>query len=111
VFQLEDNVDNNAMQQQQDYNKPPMAQAWDTARQIGSRAANAAGEGLTKLADSTEDQVRKNPLAAIGIALSAGVVLGALGMRILMPRRRTMLDRVGDYEAVKGARRLFNRIF
>src|SRR4051812_35188924 len=104
-------MDNNAMQPQQEYNKPPMAQAWDTARDIGSRAANAAGEGLTRLADSTEDQVRKNPLPAIGIALGAGLLLGAVGMRLLTPRQKTLVDRVADYEVVKGAIRLFNRIF
>jgi hypothetical protein len=102
-------MDNNAMQEQQEYNRPPLGQAWQTARDIGSRAANAAGEGLTRLADTTEDQVRKNP--SIGIALGAGVVLGALGMRIFMPRQKTMVDRIADYEVVKNAIKLFNRIF
>jgi hypothetical protein len=104
-------MDNNAMQGQQEYNRPPVAQAWDTARDIGSRAVSAAGAGLTRLADSTEDTVRKYPLAALGLALGAGVALGAIGTRLIMPRRRTMLERIGAFEAMKGARRLLQRVF
>jgi ElaB/YqjD/DUF883 family membrane-anchored ribosome-binding protein len=105
-------MDNNAMQQGQEYGKPPMAQqAWNTARQIGSKAANAAGEGLTKVADATEDTVRKYPLAAVGVALGCGVALGALVTGLAMPRPKTFTERLGEYEIAKKAMKLFGRLF
>jgi ElaB/YqjD/DUF883 family membrane-anchored ribosome-binding protein len=106
-------MDNNVMKKAEGYVKesPVAQQAWDAARQFGSRAANAAGQGLSKAADVTEDTVRKYPLAAVGVAMGAGVAIGALAASLLMPRPKTLTQRIGELEVLRGASRLLRRIF
>jgi ElaB/YqjD/DUF883 family membrane-anchored ribosome-binding protein len=105
-------MDNNAMQQQQNYDREPIAQqAWHAAKELGGRAATAAGQGITKVADATEDTVRKYPLAAVGIALGTGIALGALVTGLAMPRRKSLADRIGELDVVRGGLRLFRRVF
>ena len=102
-------MDNNVMKQAEDYVKQsPMAQqAWDAARQFG----RSAGAGITKAADATEDTVRKYPLAAVGIAMGAGVCVGALTVGLLMPRPKTLTQRIGELEVTRGIIHLFRRLF
>jgi ElaB/YqjD/DUF883 family membrane-anchored ribosome-binding protein len=102
-------MDNNVMKQAEGYVKQsPMAQqALDAARQFG----RSAGQGITKVADATEDTVRKYPLAAMGIAMGAGVAIGALTVGLLMPRPKTLSQRIGELEVTRGVVHLFRRLF
>ncbi|MBK7862903.1 MAG: hypothetical protein IPJ65_30695 [Archangiaceae bacterium] len=81
------------------------------AKQFGTKAATLAGEQATRLAETTEKNVRKYPLAAIGIAAGCGAVLGTLGTLLFMPRQKTMLDRAKDLEFYGQARRLWSKYF
>lgn len=47
----------------------------------GKDVADQALERATEARSTVEDKVRENPLAAIGIALGAGVLLSALSRR------------------------------
>ena len=56
------------------------AQAAETASNLyrGGRELLAGNEDLSKAADNLSAAVRKNPLAAVGIAFSAGLLLALL---------------------------------
>ena len=56
------------------------AQAAETASSLyrGGRDLIAGNEDLSKAADNLSAAVRKNPLAAVGIAFSAGLLLALL---------------------------------
>ncbi len=56
------------------------AQAAETASSVfrGGRDLIAGNEDLSKAADNLSAAVRKNPLAAVGIAFSAGLLLALL---------------------------------
>ena len=56
------------------------AQAAETASNLyrGGRELLAGNEDFSKAADSLSAAVRKNPLAAVGIAFSAGLLLALL---------------------------------
>jgi ElaB/YqjD/DUF883 family membrane-anchored ribosome-binding protein len=56
------------------------AQAAETASNLyrGGRDLIAGNEDLSKAADNLSAAVRKNPLAAVGIAFSAGLLLALL---------------------------------
>jgi hypothetical protein len=75
------------------------------ARQI----ATAASETLHEVPDKAREQVQKFPLATVGIAFGAGVVLGALGWAMLGPRPATFGDRIGEFADRKRLRKLLAR--
>ncbi len=56
------------------------ARAAETASSLyrGSRELLAGNEDLAKAADNVSAAIRKNPLAAVGIAFSAGLLLALL---------------------------------
>ncbi len=90
---------------------PIATQAFDTAKDLGARAVEAAGEGLDRAQIMTERTVRKYPLAAVGVAIGSGVALGVLGYRMLNPPKPTLTQRIGDMAIGQAALSFFRRIF
>lgn len=83
----------------------------NAAKQFGTRAAEVTSEQLGKLAEQTEKNVKKYPLAAIGIALGSGVVLGTLGTLLFTPKEPTMVDRFNDLQLGTQIRKLFSKYY
>ena len=87
----------------------------NAAKQFGTKAASLSSEYAGKAADSTEKNVKKYPLAAVGIALGSGVVLGTLGTLLFTPKKTSMYDRVAELnlgaQALKIGRKLLSRYF
>jgi hypothetical protein len=90
---------------------PIANQALDTAKDLGARAVEAAGEGFDKAQAMTEKTVRKYPLAAVGVAIGSGVALGVWGYRLLNPPKPTLTQRIGDLAIGQAALSMFRRIF
>ena len=64
---------------------------------LGGKALDLAQDGVARAATGTGKAVRKYPLAAAGIALGAGVAIGALGYRMLAPKRpKTLFERLAQ---------------
>ncbi len=56
----------------------------DKVHQLQTRAANGADQAIAKTEDAyrkTEDKVRENPAAAVGIAAAAGFLVGLIANR------------------------------
>ena len=106
-------MENNVIEKQK-YNggsKQVPDQVITAAKEYGNKAAAIAGEQLGKLAETTEQKVKRYPLAAIGIAAGCGVVLGTLGTLLFTPKPATMMDRMKDLELYGQARKLFSKYF
>ena len=105
-------MESNSIESQYKNDKQQMpAQLVNRAREIGSRAAAVAGEQVGKLAEQTEKSVRKYPMAAVGIALGSGVVLGTLGALLFTPRPPTMQERLADMQLGSYFKKLLSRYF
>lgn len=90
-------------------NHDNMAQVLSTASMVGNRVA----EGAEIAADRTEKMVKKYPLAAVGIALGGGVLVGALMYRLFNPQKSVQQQLHLDTAAEVGARlvkQMINRI-
>jgi len=73
-----------------------------------AEAVNAAKEQLTHAAEATEAKVREFPIAAVGIAFGAGVVVGAVGYALLR-RETTWRDRLEDADVGRRLSKLLGR--
>ena len=105
-------MDNTAMEKQPYDDKARVpGQVIQAARQIGSKAMHAAGDGLGKVAEATEKNVKRYPLAAVGIALGSGVIIGTLGTLLFRPRPPTLKDRFYELELGDRVNRLFKKLF
>jgi ElaB/YqjD/DUF883 family membrane-anchored ribosome-binding protein len=106
-------MDNNVMEKQK-YNggeKQIQDQVLGAAKQFGTKAVSVTGEQLGRIAEQTEKNVRKYPLAAIGIALGSGVLLGTLGTLLFTPKEPTMTEKLRDLELYAQAKKLFSKYF
>ncbi|MBL8953361.1 MAG: hypothetical protein JNK82_21485 [Myxococcaceae bacterium] len=65
-------------------------------------------EKLGKAAELTETKVREFPLAAVGLAFGAGVVLGAVGYALLRPEP-TLRERIEDSEVSRKLTKLLGK--
>lgn len=87
----------------------------NAAKQFGTKAATLTSDYAGKAADYTEKSVKKYPLAAIGIALGGGVLLGTLGTILFMPKERTVVDRfsgrINDLKLGRTFRKLMSQYF
>ena len=66
---------------------------------------DAAKEKLGTATELTEAKVREFPIAAVGLAFGAGVLLGAVGYALLRPEP-TLRDRIEDSEVSRKLQKL-----
>ena len=81
----------------------------NAAKQFGTKAATLTSDYAGKAADYTEKNVKKYPLAAIGIALGGGVLLGTLGTLLFTPKEPTVVDRFNDMKLGATFRKLMSK--
>jgi hypothetical protein len=79
-----------------------MSQVLSNASMVGNRVA----QGAEIAADRTEKIVKKYPLAAVGIAVGGGVLLGALVYRLFNPQKSVQQQLHLDTAAEVGGRLL-----
>jgi ElaB/YqjD/DUF883 family membrane-anchored ribosome-binding protein len=81
-----------SMQQEMDQLRGDLSQLRDDVAAMATEAFGAAREGVkgavadarrrgAEVAESLEDQIQEHPLATVGIAFGAGLLLGALLLR------------------------------
>jgi ElaB/YqjD/DUF883 family membrane-anchored ribosome-binding protein len=93
---MENNVGQNKDKVANTLQQPPINQALDSVKQFSSRVASQAKEQIGNVTEMTEDTVRKYPIAAVGIALGSGVLLGGILGALLKPNPPTLWDKVVD---------------
>jgi hypothetical protein len=82
------------------------------ASDLGGKALDLAQDQVVRAATGTGKAVRKYPMAAAGIALGAGVAIGALGYRLLAPKRpKTLFERLASASLLVTAARGINKLF
>mgnify|MGYP001222472700 CR=1 FL=1 len=79
-----------------------------------AEAVDRAKEQLGQVAGATEAKVKEFPLAAVGLAFGAGVLLGAVGYALLHREpptlRERLEERLDDAQAGKKLQKLLDRV-
>ncbi len=113
-------MDNNVIEKTTKYAEKQIPDSViNTAKQFGHKAATITSDYAGKAAEYTEKNVKKYPLAAVGIALGSGVVLGTLGTLLFRPRHPSVYERVATAasemefgkQALKLGRKLISKYF
>ncbi len=92
-------MENNIQQNKDKTNslqQPPIKDAIENVKAFSSRVASQAKEQVANVTEMTEDTVRKYPIAAVGIALGSGLLLGGVLGALLKPSRPTLWDKIVD---------------
>lgn len=74
-----------------------------------TEALNTAKEQLGHVAQATEAKVKEFPIAAVGLAFGAGLVVGAVGYALLKREPPSLRDRIDDAQVGRKLQKLIDR--